>query len=156
MHDLILANNRGLISPEESNTGIAALLGVSPEELRTRIDQGEVKDQRLLDYVAELHSRYKTGLLSNISASGLKRRFEAGELERYFDAVIVSGDIGYAKPEAQAYEAIVDQLDVRLDECLFIDDREEYCEGAQGVGMQAICYESLDQCRRDVAKITLM
>src|SRR6185369_3482431 len=99
------------------------------------------KDLELLEYIAELRTQYKIGMLSNIGRGGLERRFAPGELDRYFDVVVVSGDIGYAKPEAEAYEITADRLGVRLDECVFTDDREGYCEAARGVGMQAISYQ---------------
>ena len=153
MHDIILANNRGLIPPEESNQGIAELLGVDVESFRARIDRGEVRDEALLEYILELRKTHKTAMLSNIARASLDRRFSVGELERYFDTVVVSGDIGYAKPEAEAYEAVAEELGLRLDECLFIDDREEFCEAARSVGMQALQYESFSQCKKAVNRV---
>lgn len=114
---------------------------------------GEYKDQAVLDYVRELRAIYKTGMLSNISPEGLDTRFTTDELGQYFDAVIVSGAIGYAKPEPAAYETIADQLGVRLDECIMIDDRQDYCDGALAAGMQAVLYQSLPQLRRELSAI---
>lgn len=153
MHDLIRANYRGIISSEESNEGIAELLGVSVAELRDRIDRGEVKDGRVLDYAKELRRDYKTAMLSNIARPSLDRRLTLQELADCFDVVVVSGDIGYAKPEAEAYEIVAERLDVRLDECVFIDDREEFCEAARRVGMQGVCYTSLARCKVDIERI---
>jgi HAD superfamily hydrolase (TIGR01509 family) len=154
VHDLIKANNRGMITPEESNQQIAAILGVSVEEFRTKIADGEVKDKRVLNYAAELRSQYKTAMLSNIAHNSLDRRFAEHELEKSFDEVVVSGDIGFAKPEAQAYEITADRLGVRLDECIFTDDRESFCEAARTVGMQAILYESFPQFKQDLEEMT--
>ena len=139
--------SRGEINRQESSTRIAGLLGIPVEEYLGRIKGGEVKNHELLAYIAELRKTHKTGLLSNISIGGLSARFEPGELDRYFDAVVVSGEIGYAKPEAEAYETVADRLGVRLDECIFIDDREDYCTGAKTVGMQAILYTSFSQIK---------
>jgi FMN phosphatase YigB (HAD superfamily) len=150
IRDIISANNRGLIEPSESNQLIAKLLGVSVSDFRSRVADGEIKDTALLDYIAELRSTYKTAMLSNIGIASLARRFEQGELARYFDAVVASGEIGFAKPEPESYEIVADRLGVRLDECVFTDDREPYCEGARAVGMQAILYENLPQFRSDL------
>lgn len=46
-----------------------------------------------------------------------------------------------------------DKLGVRCDECVFIDDRQEYVEGARAVGMQAILYQNLPQLKEDIIKI---
>lgn len=151
LRDIIQASNRGLIEPQLASSQVADILGVSYEQYRQQIADGEIKNQELLEYIAAgLRPRYKTALLSNIGAGSLARRFEAAELERYFDVVVASGDIGFAKPEARAYEITAERLGVRLDECVFTDDRDGYCEGAQAVGMHAILFESNLQFRRDL------
>ena len=114
---------------------------------------GEVKNQQLMDYIIDLKRQYKIGLLSNIVGGGLEVRFSLEEIKTHFDAIAGSGDIGYAKPEAQAYEIIANRLDVRLDECIMIDDQEGYCQGAIGVGMQAIQYVSFEQMKRELEQI---
>jgi putative hydrolase of the HAD superfamily len=150
VRDVVQASNRGMVAPAEASRQIAELLGFSYEQYRQHIADGELKNAELLAYIGELKAQYKIGMLSNIGMGGLARRFELGELERYFDVVVASGDIGYAKPEAEAYEITADRLGVRLDECVFTDDREGYCEAARGVGMQAILYKDLDQFRTDL------
>jgi len=150
LSDVIGLHARGLISQQESNERISKLLGLTIPEMIQKIVEGEVKDWRLLEYIESLRANYKTALLSNIGASGLQKRFEPHELERYFDVVVASGQIGFAKPEAQAYEITAERLGVRLDECVFTDDRQVYIDGAHAVGMQAILYSSLEQFKRDI------
>ena len=151
--DIIIANNRGILEPEESNRQIADLLGISVKEFRRQVAAGEVKDLQLLDYIVYLRKTYKTAVLSNIAGNSLSRRFTPDELNRCFDVVIASGDIGFAKPEAQAYEIAADHLGARLDECLFTDDRKVFCEAARATGMQAIHYSSFPQFQRDFEAI---
>ena len=151
--ELVRASSRGLITPEESNKEIASLFGLSYEDYRAKVRDGEVRNEPLLEYISVLRKDYKTAMLSNVSNGGILRRFAIEELEQYFDVTVASAEIGYAKPEPQAYETVADRLGVRLDECVFTDDREEYCEGAQAVGMRAIHYESLKQFKLELAKI---
>lgn len=105
---------------------------------------GSVKNRPLLEMINDLKADYEIGLLSNVVSGDLSHRFSTDELA-LFGAVVASGDIGYAKPDAQAYEYVADRLGVRLDECVMIDDREDYCEGAMRTGMRAIRYENLQQ-----------
>ncbi|HSX05806.1 MAG TPA: HAD-IA family hydrolase [Candidatus Saccharimonadales bacterium] len=142
--------NKNEISSEELSTRMSALFGLSFDEYRAQLFQHEVKDQVLLDYIADLRSHHKTALLSNIPKGSLQRRFSSEELARYFDAVVASGEVGYAKPEAEVYEITADRLGVRLDECVFTDDREPYCEGARRIGMQAILYQDFSQFQREL------
>ena len=148
--EIISANNHGFIEPAESNERIAQILGIGVEELRKRVSSREVRDEKLLAYIKQLRPTYKTALLSNIAGSSLNRRFPDGELNDYFDVVVASGDIGYAKPEPEAYEITAHRLGVRLDECLFTDDREQFCSGATSVGMQTIVYTDFIQFKREL------
>jgi HAD superfamily hydrolase (TIGR01509 family) len=138
--DIVRAANKGIIDVSESRQKIAELFGYSQAELAAKISSGEQKNLALLEYVVALKGSYKTALLSNIGKGSLSRRFSDEELTRHFDVVVASGDVGYAKPEAEVYEIVADRLGVRLDECVFTDDREEFCEAAKAVGMQAIVF----------------
>lgn len=153
IRDLVRAANKGIIDPSESNARVAEILGMDIEEYRQKVRDGETKDQRVMDLIKELRGTYKTGLLSNINGPGLVRRFTNAEREEYFDAMIASADIGFAKPEPEAYEIAAEQLDVRLEECVFIDDREEFCEAARAVGMKSVHFKSFAQAKADLEEV---
>lgn len=148
--DIVAANNHGFMEPGESNDRIATILGLSTHDFRRQVAKGEVRNDELLGYIMQLRGSYKTALLSNIAGSSLARRFPNDELNTYFDVVVASGDIGYAKPEPEAYEITADRLGMRCDECVFIDDRELFCEGASSVGMHAVVYTDFTQLIADL------
>jgi FMN phosphatase YigB (HAD superfamily) len=147
MHD----SNSGKIP--SSLAVMAEHLGITEESWHDAVNGGRVINHQLLKYAAKLKKNYKIAMLSNIGSAGVHRFFEPGILEKYFDPVVESGKIGYAKPEARAYETVADLLDVRLDECVFIDDRQEYIDGAIAIGMHAILYENLPQLKQELGKI---
>jgi putative hydrolase of the HAD superfamily len=132
---------------------IAKRLGISEKEWHETVNNGRVINYELLEYVNELKKKYKTAMLSNIGSAGVRRFFPDGLLEKHFDVIIESGVIGFAKPEARAYEITADKLGVRLDECIFTDDRPNYIEGAQHVGMQTILFENFEKFKSDLEKL---
>lgn len=148
--DILHANNRGFMSPEESNRRIAGILGIKPKELHDRIKQGEVKDKQLLQYVGELRETYKTAILSNIGQQSLYKRFAPGELERLFDIVVASGELGFMKPDPEIYLHTSEKLGVLPEQCIFIDDRETHCNGARITGMHAIQYTNLADLKHEL------
>lgn len=151
--DSVKAANKGLISRETSRATIAGALGITTDEYAALLRDGELKNEALLAYILELRKQYKVAMLSNVGASSLLLRFSQEDQDKYFDVVVASGVIGYAKPEAEAYGITADKLGVRHDECVMIDDREDYCDGARGVGMQAILYTSLPELQAQLAVI---
>lgn len=147
---LIERANKGVITPDESSARIGELFGLNIAEYRQQLSLGELKDEKLLAYVKELRKSYKTAMLSNVGIGSLGRRFAEGELQQYFDVVVASAEIGWAKPEPEAYEITAERLGVRTDECVIADDREAYCEGAQSVGMKAVLYKDFSQFRAEL------
>jgi FMN phosphatase YigB (HAD superfamily) len=141
--DTVKAAHRGMIS--DLPQVIAARLNISVERWLHALDHGNGVDRELLEYVAELHKTYKTAVLSNVSKGRLTEIIGQQDAERCFDILVESGALGFAKPEPEIYEYTADKLGVRFDECVFTDDRQEYCDAARAVGMQAIAYESFPQ-----------
>lgn len=142
------ASNSGRIP--SSRPAVAARLNVTEAEWSDAIERNGGINYELLEYVRKLRGQYKTGMLSNIGRGGLLRFFERGFLEQYFDDIVASGDIGFAKPEARAYEIAAERLGARLDECVFTDDREECVEGARAVGMEAMLYRDFHSFRNNL------
>ena len=121
--------------------GIKQRLGVTKEQWLEAREKYAGYNSELLSYISELSKKYKIGMLTNIGPEGLEAFFDRSVIEPYFDVIVESGKLGYAKPEAQAYEAVAYSLGVRLEECVFTDDRQPYIDGAIGVGMKAILFK---------------
>lgn len=145
--DTLYASHTGRISSSASI--FAKQLGIPVQDWLQAITV-DGNDQQLLDYISELRNKYKIGVLSNVGKDGLLHYFTQAELDEHFDIVVVSGEIGYAKPEAEAFEITAERLGVRADECVFTDDQTDYCEGARGVGMHSIWYKNFAQFRTEL------
>ncbi len=64
-------------------------------------------------------------------------------ISRYFDAVIVSGDIGWRKPHEKIFKDTLDKLQVKGEEAVFIGDCPlEDIKGAREVGMRTVFVKS--------------
>jgi len=53
------------------------------------------------------------------------------------DAVVLSFEVGAAKPDPAIYRAALRAAGVEAGETLFVDDQADYCDGAVAVGMDA-------------------
>lgn len=153
MMKLVRAVNKGIFEPEVTRPKIAALCGMTVDEYRDFIVGGEVKNGALLRHIETLKPEYKIGMLSNIGKRSLQNRFTPEELNEYFDVVIASGDIGYAKPEAEAYTIALERLGLEPGEVIFIDDRELFCNAAQQVGLHAVVYTDFAQYKKELIQI---
>lgn len=68
----------------------------------------------------------------------------------YFDHIFLSFEIGYRKPDARAFQAVLDYYHVTPAEVFFIDDNTENITAAQQLGMQTLHFENAEQLMREL------
>ncbi|MCP4130880.1 MAG: HAD family hydrolase [bacterium] len=77
-----------------------------------------------------------TGVLTNAPLPSINETLEAAGLAGLIDIAHVAPLVSKAKPAPAAYETIADELMVKPEECLFIDNLLQNVEGANACGMR--------------------
>lgn len=85
-------------------------------------------------------SRVTLGLLSNANR-GWTERFRARGIADLFDDLVVSADVGLAKPDPAVFRLAADRLGVAPEACLMIDDQPQHLPGAAAAGMRTQLFE---------------
>jgi putative hydrolase of the HAD superfamily len=145
-HGMIGKLERGEIELEEFETWLAEHLSegletpLVAEGIRDRMFAGIGPDEQMIAAVRRAHDAgVRTGLVSNSwGPSG----FHTAEIEGVFDVVLISGEIGMRKPDAEIFLHAAGLIGVPPEECVFVDDIEQNAEGARAVGMEAIVHRS--------------
>jgi epoxide hydrolase-like predicted phosphatase len=134
---------RGELEIPEFEQRFGPLLGVRENEgMVRRLFAGVRADDRMVDAVRRVkESGRPTGLISNSWGGASYDRVEVDDL---FDAVVISGEVGLHKPEPEIFRLGAERLGVAPEECVFVDDLRENCEGAEAVGMTAILHRGPD------------
>ena len=83
---------------------------------------------------------YRLYLLSNAPAM-LKDHLDFYEILRYFDGVVISGDIRLIKPNKEIYQYILDKYSLDPTQCLFIDDLTANVAAARACGIDSVLFE---------------
>jgi len=94
----------------------------------------------------------RTGILSNIFAMNAEVLRAQGSYEG-FDPVILSCEVGYAKPDQEFYDVALEQLGLPASEILFIDDQQKCLGPAKAMGMSVVEAVSPAQIVADVKAI---
>jgi HAD superfamily hydrolase (TIGR01509 family) len=142
---------------EEDMASVLAACGVDPEpglvtellelerrSLLTRIHLYEDS----IPVLRALRARgVRTALVSNCSRSTRPVVDDLG-LEREMDAVVLSFEVGAAKPDAAIYRAALDRLGSEPAGAAFVDDQSVYCDGAAALGMRTYLIQR-DASHRD-------
>jgi len=77
----------------------------------------------------------RTAMLSNGVTEIVSRLRNERRLERWFDVVVASCEVGRCKPDPEIYRICLERLGLSADETLFVDDRVENINAAYDVGM---------------------
>jgi FMN phosphatase YigB (HAD superfamily) len=95
----------------------------------------------------------KTSLLSNTEVPAMQFFLELGY--DMFDALTFSCAEGVAKPQREIYEIAAGKIGMAPAQCVLLDDRLDFVEGARNAGMQGIVYESLEQVEGELVRLGL-
>lgn len=90
--------------------------------------------------LARLQERYQLAVLSNYPCTtSIVESLRTLELLRFFSHVVVSSDVGYAKPHPATYAALLEGVEAAPEECVYIGDNWlADIQGAKRAGMRTV------------------
>ena len=145
--DLFFKYETGKLSTEEYRNEVRRISGLNLSD--QAIDDAwcamlvgiPVERTRLLK---RLRERYRLYMLSNtcpLHAPVFEKMYldAAGvPMNRVFDRIYYSFEIGYHKPDLAAWEYVIRDADIRPEETLFLDDNIHNIKASQELGFRAI------------------
>ena len=138
----------GKISESEFCEQLRVISGIN----KTNTEIIEAWNSMLLDFpivrkklLLALKSKFSISLLSNTNETHVRSFVKTiqtdlneDSLTPLFHAVHYSNEIGYRKPNAAAFQYVLDQNNYLAEETLFLDDSIQHIEGARNCGIRAI------------------
>ncbi len=112
---------------------ISKIIIVSHNKWRTQIKLYP----KVKELLSDLKKSYKLALISNISTGDLSR----GDMEIFgildlFDIVVMSSDLEIRKPSPKIFEYVLEKLNIKKDEMIFIGDTlYDDIQGAKNAGL---------------------
>jgi putative hydrolase of the HAD superfamily len=82
----------------------------------------------------------RTAMLSNCGAEVIEKVRAERDVARFFDALVISWEVGALKPEPAIYRIALERLGAAAGETLFVDDRPENVAGAEALGIQGMLF----------------
>ena len=108
------------------------------------------------DLLAQIPPSYRRALLSNTNALHWPRIHGDMALGALFDAHFVSHLTGFIKPDRDAFEHVVETLDCRPAEVLFLDDNRLNVEAAAEIGMRAVRVQGPTEAHRALFELGII
>jgi putative hydrolase of the HAD superfamily len=140
---LVRAIETGSLGEDEFGEHFGGLLGVERRAGLVERMFGHIRpDQTMVEAVRRARARgVRTGLVSNSMGVG---RYDRSTFPDLFDGVVISGEEGMHKPQPGIFRLGAERVGLRPEECVFVDDLRENCEGAEAVGMTAVLHRGAD------------
>jgi HAD superfamily hydrolase (TIGR01509 family) len=145
----------GLISEKEHWAAVIRRLHLPESQAQVVRDEffaGDITDLGLLDFMRDLHKKFKVGLISN-AWLGLRPWIVSRKFEDVFDAMIISAEVGVMKPDARIFQIALEKLEVVASESVFLDDFPENVAAARALGMQAIHFTQPEQALKELKQL---
>ena len=90
----------------------------------------------------------RTAFLSSSGPEVMARVRADHPLETRFDAVVISCEVGLAKPDPRIFRLCLERLGLSAGAALFVDDRADNVQAAAGVGLRTLRFEGPDALER--------
>ena len=109
-----------------------------PEIEREYLDTCLTIDPDFIETARTLVKNYNLAILSNDVkewSNYLRAKFDLNSL---FKIVIISGEVGYRKPDKRIFNILLDRIQSSPSNCVFLDDREKNLLQASEMGIKTI------------------
>ncbi len=147
-----LGYERGTIATLDFLAELNRALGVSLtlEEFRRLWTATFHENAEMAALLQSLSSRLPLYLLSNTNEEHYNFLQSTYNVARHFDELILSYQVGCAKPDPAIYHEVMKRSGLPPENCLFVDDLEINVEAARSVGMQAVQFRDIARLKNDL------
>ncbi len=147
--------DRGEIDVDEFLAILSELTGQKAQEILAEMEAGTTINYEVLDLAETLRKHYKIGLLSNAPKGFLRSLLQEHGLEKYFDEIVISSEVGLIKPDAEMFHHILQKMGAQPANVVFIDDSPKNINGAAAVGITGVLFTDIKQLKTDLGVLGL-
>jgi putative hydrolase of the HAD superfamily len=138
---------------EQIADALEPLLGHRPEMHRFKEIYFEALEPNppMIDLMRELKgSGYRMAMLTNNVREWEPLWRSMLPVDEIFETVVDSGFVGCRKPESRIYAMTLERIGIAPEACLFVDDVQVNCEGAQKAGINSVHFRDNDQAIAEI------
>jgi len=88
---------------------------------------------------------YHLYLISNVNPETLSKLQQKFSFFKLFNGIVIPFDAHALKPDPIIYKTLLKKYNLKPEDCIFIDDKQDYIAGAQKVGITGILHKSPKQ-----------
>ncbi len=131
---------------------------INPQKLSNAyLNSYEAYDD-VLAYILSLGKNYRIGLLSKLAPEMRDYIKKRHQLDKYFEVQVFScdKDVHSSKPDAKSFLKILEKMQLKPQDCLFIDDSLKNILAARTLGFKTLLFENRKQFFNDIKNLIIV
>ena len=120
------------------------------QAFRDEFFAGDVVDHNMVKEIHVLRPRYRTAILSNAWDDLRGFLEDTWQIANAFDKIFISAEMGVVKPDPKIYKMVLETLELKPDQTIFIDDFLHNIEAARSLGMHGIHFKEKEKAMADL------
>jgi len=134
----------GEISLDSLFLNLEELVDVEPAQIwKDWLSLAKVNND-VVSIIKSLQKDFQVVLFSNAVSVFLRQILKENNLERLFDFIIISSEIGIAKPDPDFFKKALEIIGASPEEIFFIDDNLENTKAAEKLGIQTVVFKGIE------------
>lgn len=129
---------------------------LSVDEYIELIKKGIEPIEGMREILEELAKKFNLATLINEGSEWANYKLDVTGFRKFFKENLISGDLGLSKPNPEIYHEALKKLNVKPEECIFIDDKMENCEVAIKLGIKSIIFKDANQLKKELASMSII
>ena len=146
-HDLVAQAARrldlGSVNYDQYITLLSEASGHAIKRIESEFAKASV-DDKMKQLLENLSATMHTYLLSNAHVNEVMPLLEKNSLTKFFKKLYISSEIGMAKPDAEIFHHVLQDLGLAPREVLFVDDNHHNVLSASDLGIKTVHFTSHD------------
>jgi HAD superfamily hydrolase (TIGR01509 family) len=145
----------GEIVQEEFINTLSKYSGMTEEAINSYYDSTELIDEATIHLIKRLKPHYKIGLLSNAPSKYLRNILKKHSHEGLFDKIVISGEVKLVKPSSEVFHHILEKLESKPQETIFIDDNIKNVRAAEELGITGVQFINGSQLEQALKELNV-
>jgi putative hydrolase of the HAD superfamily len=142
IHSLIVYHDLGKISEEEFLQKCSKIIKLNlPYPLLKYVYKPKTLNSNLIKIIKKLKKKFKIVLISNNNKEYCKEYLFKTKLNKLFNMIILSYQVGYRKPSPKIYKILIRKTNCKPSDVLYIDDEKSKLPPAKKIGFKTLLYQ---------------
>lgn len=152
--DPVIGSDLGYMTIDGFFEKLTADLGVleKAKDWRQRLVLGFKRIKPTFILLNELKDKYRLAVLTNAKI-GLWDEWKEGKLREYFEIIVDSSEVHILKPDERIFRILLERLQLKPEECLFIDDGIDNIQAAEKLGFITVHFKEPEESVKLIRKI---